>query len=102
MLLVTASLVEPLSLAKRPPVPGQFHVRPNDWEVYSLGRNEGRVGPTMSADDKQWLRERGLDRLKGPGAWVSYDSRSAVSAAPNKPTSAPPPAASSGGGGGKR
>jgi pilus assembly protein CpaC len=103
VLLVTASLVEPVSLAKKPPLPGQFHVVPNDWEVYALGRNEGKGAPTMSTDDKQWLRERGLDRLKGPGAWVSYDSRSAVSAAPNKPTSAPPPSAtSSGTGGGKK
>jgi pilus assembly protein CpaC len=92
VLLVTASLVEPVSLAKKPPVPGQFHVVPNDWEVYALGRNEGKGQPTMSASDKQWLRDRGLDRLKGPGAWVSYDARSAVSAAPNKPTNVPPPA----------
>ena len=44
VVLVTASLVEPLSLAERPPVPAEFHVVPNDWEVYSLGRVEGR-GP---------------------------------------------------------
>jgi pilus assembly protein CpaC len=93
LLLVTASLVEPVSLAKKSPLPGQFHVRPNDWEVYALGRSEGRGAAAMTPDDKEWLRTRGLDRLRGPGAWVSYNDRAAVAAAPNKPTDAPAPAA---------
>jgi pilus assembly protein CpaC len=102
VLLVTASLVEPVSLARRPPLPGQFHVVPNDWEVYSLGRIQGQGAPTMTSADKDWLREKGLDRLRGPGAWVSYDNRSAVSGASNKTSNVPAPAAAAAGGGATR
>jgi pilus assembly protein CpaC len=81
VLLVTASLVDPLTVANRPPVPGEFHVMPNDWEVYALGRIEGEAKARISESDAEWLRKTGLNRLRGPGAWASYDSRSAVGAA---------------------
>jgi pilus assembly protein CpaC len=72
VVLVTASLVEPLSLAAMPPGPGILHVPPNDWELYALGRIQGS-GPAKLADaDAQRLRELGLGGLRGPGAWSSY------------------------------
>jgi pilus assembly protein CpaC len=87
LVVVTAALVEPLSVATRPPVPSQFHAAPNDWEVYGLAHVEGSAAPQMTPADKQWLRDRGLDRLKGPGAWVTFDTKDAVTAAPEQPVS---------------
>ncbi len=84
VLLVTASLVEPTSAAERPPVPSQFYVEPNDWELYALGRTEGAGSPRIAARDAEWLKKSGLDRLRGPGAWASYESRGAVGAADTK------------------
>ena len=51
---------------------------PNDWEVYGLGRVEGRGAARVTKNDADWLRETGLDRLRGPGAWASYDSPAAL------------------------
>jgi pilus assembly protein CpaC len=81
VVLVTASLVEPLSTATRPPSPGMLDVEPNDWELYALGQVEGKGAPKLSSADAQWLRDAGLNRLKGPGAWVRYDSTAAPSRA---------------------
>jgi pilus assembly protein CpaC len=41
VVLVTASLVEPMSLDKTPPLPGFLHEEPKDWELYLEGRIEG-------------------------------------------------------------
>src|SRR6185503_13142243 len=43
VLLVTASLVEPLSVANMPPTPGITHSDPNDWELYAMGKIEGKA-----------------------------------------------------------
>jgi hypothetical protein len=59
-------------------MPSEFHVVPNDWEVYALGRTEGEGSARVSKNDADWLRDTGLDRLRGPGAWASYDSPAAV------------------------
>jgi pilus assembly protein CpaC len=74
VVLVTASLVEPSSNDLHPPVPGAFHVTPNDWELYIEGRTEGRTTVRLAPTQKERLRKLGLDKLEGPGAWASYDS----------------------------
>ena len=73
VILVTASLVEPMSIARTPPLPGFLHVVPDDWEVYIDGRIEGKTPSKICPADAEWLKQRGLDNLVGPGAWDSYD-----------------------------
>jgi len=74
VVLVTASVVEPMSLASSPPLPGELHRPPNDWEFYAMGQIEGSTPAEVSASQAAWLRKSGLDRLLGPGAWVKYDA----------------------------
>ena len=73
VVLVTASLVEPSSNDLHPPVPGSFHVTPNDWELYIEGRIEGKTTVRLAPTQQERLRKLGLDQLQGPGAWASYD-----------------------------
>ena len=73
VVLVTASLVEPMSLAETPPLPGFMHSEPNDWEFYLEGRLEGKMPAKINARDAEWLKQMNLDQLKGPGAWDSYN-----------------------------
>jgi pilus assembly protein CpaC len=87
VVLVTASLVEPMLSASLPPLPGAMHVPPSDWEVYAEGRIEGRP-TTIAPADATRLKALGLDRLKGPGAWASHDGPAGESEAPSAP---PPP-----------
>jgi pilus assembly protein CpaC len=79
LVLVTAALVEPMSPASEPPVPGFSYVPPNDWELYAMGMTEGEGTAKISVSQAEWLRRNGLDDLKGPGAWVDYNSRPAAS-----------------------
>jgi Flp pilus assembly secretin CpaC len=79
VVLTTAWLVEPLSTADSPPVPGVLHSMPNDWELYLEGRIEGSAPPKLSDADARWLEELGLDELTGPGAWVRHDEERAES-----------------------
>ncbi|MHC4418436.1 MAG: type II and III secretion system protein family protein, partial [Planctomycetota bacterium] len=72
VVLVTASLVEPMSLAKTPPLPGFLHEVPDDWELYLDGRIESQEPAKIHPDDAAWLKQNGLDHLLGPGAWDSY------------------------------
>ncbi|MHC4510296.1 MAG: type II and III secretion system protein family protein [Planctomycetota bacterium] len=81
VVLVTATLVEPMSLAAVPPVPGFTHAEPNDWEFYIDGRIEGKEPAKINAEDAHWLRQMGLDQLAGPGAWDSYNRPSSSSPA---------------------
>jgi pilus assembly protein CpaC len=76
LVLVTASLVEPLSVATTPPAPGVTHVTPNDWDLYAMGRIEGKTAAKLSPSDAQNLKDAGLDQLRGPGAWADYGSPS--------------------------
>jgi pilus assembly protein CpaC len=73
VILVTATLVEPMSLGEAPPVPGFMHSDPNDWEFYLEGRLEGKEPPKIGPRDAEWLKKMNLDKLKGPGAWDSYN-----------------------------
>ncbi len=81
VLLVTASLVEPMSLATVPPLPGFLHTEPNDWELYLEGRIEGKKPAKIDPDNARLLKQMGLDRLMGPGAWDSYDKPISLSQA---------------------
>ncbi|MEO6434640.1 MAG: type II and III secretion system protein family protein [Tepidisphaeraceae bacterium] len=76
VVLVTASLVEPSSNELNPPVPGDFHVEPNDWELYVEGRFEGRHTVRVAPAQRERLKRLGLDQLHGPGAWASHDDAS--------------------------
>jgi pilus assembly protein CpaC len=81
VVLVTADLVEPMNYAEAPPVPGFLHKTPNDWEFYIDGRLEAKEPARISTADADWLRQMGLDKLMGPGAWDSYDNSGAPSQA---------------------
>jgi len=100
VILVTASLVEPMSLAQAPPLPGVTHQAPSDWELYVEGRIESREPARIDPASQQWLREMGLDRLVGPGAWDTYEEQDfnatmrAAEATAAEQTNAAPPRAS--------
>lgn len=86
VVLVTATLVEPMAIsAGRLPVPGIMHTPPNDWELYALGKIEGQAPTRISPADAAWLQQMGLDRLKGPGAWMTYESGASRSHATVRP-----------------
>lgn len=81
VILVTAALVEPMSVATAPPLPGATYTPPNDWELYIEGRIGGREPARLDPASAAWLTEMGLDQLVGPGAWASYENE--TSAAPS-------------------
>ena len=93
VVLVTASLVEPMSATLGPLTPGAAHTAPNDWELYALGKLEG--SPASVATSEVWIRESGLSRLHGPGAWMTYDTPSTPVKPGVDPTATPAPAADS-------
>jgi pilus assembly protein CpaC len=74
VLLVTASLVEPQSIAQKPVLPGDMHKAPNDWEFYFLGQTENSKPAAVSPDDSHRMQAQGLNDLRGPGAWASYST----------------------------
>ena len=76
VILVTASLVEPMSVASAPPLPGIAHQAPNDWEFYVEGRIESKEPARIDPDSQKWLQDMGLDQLVGPGAWDTYEDKS--------------------------
>jgi pilus assembly protein CpaC len=93
LVLVTASLVEPVSQLNLPVPPGGTHEDPSDWGLYV----EGRLGSSqkLSQGDSESMRSLGLDRLRGPGAWMSHGQTPAYSQArsdQSAPASAPPSA----------
>ena len=79
LVMVTASLVEPLSWSDARPMPGDLHEAPNDWELYMNGQIEAPV-PALAPPDAERLHEMGFHRLRGPGAWASHDQPPVVSA----------------------
>jgi hypothetical protein len=62
-----------MSLGEVPPLPGFLHSDPNDWEFYLEGRLESKEPAKIGSHDAEWLKQMNLDRLKGPGAWDSYN-----------------------------
>jgi pilus assembly protein CpaC len=87
VVLVTANLVEPLNTT--PAVPGFGHKDPNDWELYGCAQLEGAGAARISASDAKWLKETGITRLKGPGAWATYEGPASHSQSTLKPTVGP-------------
>jgi pilus assembly protein CpaC len=81
VILVTASLVEPMSVGQAPPLPGVAHQIPDDWELYLEGRLEGKEPAKIDPVSQQWLRDMGLAGLVGPGAWDTYEGQSHAEAA---------------------
>ncbi|MAE68055.1 MAG: hypothetical protein CMJ18_27715 [Phycisphaeraceae bacterium] len=74
VVLATISLVEPMNEGDDMPVPGELHREPDDWQLYINGEIEGAAPGKISPDEAEWMKRRGLHRLKGPGAWVTYES----------------------------
>jgi len=72
VMLVTAELVEPMSLATTPPLPGFLHAAPSDWELYGKARLESEEPAKIDAAGAGWLQKTGLTELFGAGAWDSY------------------------------
>lgn len=89
VILVTASLVEPLSLANTPPLPGATHTVPDDWELYLEGRISGKEPAKLDPASVQWLKDMGLDQLVGPGAWATYGESCTTGTAPGASCSTP-------------
>lgn len=72
VVLATVELVNPISTTADRPLPGDLHDAPSDWELYAEGRIEGRKPAKLGKANAQWLRDMGLYRLKGEGAWQPY------------------------------
>lgn len=66
VIMVTPSLVEPMSYANQPVLPGERFVAPDDWELMTLGK----IGYTEGGPDSPDADS--LSELKGPGAWDSH------------------------------
>jgi len=93
VVMVTASLVEPMTVAGQLPLPGLLHSPPDDWELYAEGRIEGKAPARISPTDAAWLKQMGLDQLKGPGAWATYEVGPARSRSSVRPPQATQPSA---------
>jgi pilus assembly protein CpaC len=73
LVLVTASLVEPTSTEANPLVPGMLHEAPNDWEFYWEGRTGSKDHPRLAPAQAESLKRLGLNNLRGPGGWATYE-----------------------------
>ena len=77
VVLVTAELVEPVdTLAGSEILPGDYHVRPDDWELFMEGKIEGSVVAPLPKEQADALRKLGIEGLEGPGAWKRFDDPS--------------------------
>src|SRR5262249_53423050 len=85
VVMVTADLVAPLNEAGKAALPGSLSTPPNDWELYAQGKLDGDVRPVVSQADAAWLQHKGLDPLRAPGAWMSYDQAPAAGQATMRP-----------------
>jgi pilus assembly protein CpaC len=68
VVLVTATLVEPVSYGDRLPLPGDHHESPSDWNLFIKGYIEN---PDEYVDED--TDTDALSQLEGPGAWDSYE-----------------------------
>jgi pilus assembly protein CpaC len=80
LVLVTASLVEPVSELNLPAMPGGMHTDPNDWELYLMGAIGGSKAK-VAEGDSQSMQSLGLGKLRGPGAWMNHGQTPAFSQA---------------------
>jgi pilus assembly protein CpaC len=89
VVMCTADLVAPLNSSQNAALPGSMDTPPNDWELYAMGKLDGDLTAKASPADAAWLSEKGLDRLRGPGAWMSYDKPPALSTSSYRAPAAP-------------
>lgn len=75
VVLVSVSLVEPMSTAHVPPLPGALHSAPSDWELYGAGKIEGTLPAELESVSMLGMTDLGLNQLRGPGAWATYGNR---------------------------
>jgi pilus assembly protein CpaC len=91
VVLVTPSLVEPVSDKMPAAVPGADYTVPGDWSFYIGGDLEGEATwkplPPATA-----ITDLGFEKLHGPGAWADYGKGSARSQAALRPAATPPAA----------
>jgi pilus assembly protein CpaC len=78
VVMVTADLVAPLNVGGKTALPGSLDTPPDDWELYAKGKVDGDIPAKCSPADAAWLEEKGLDRLRGPGAWMNYEQPAAA------------------------
>ena len=84
VILVTASLVEPMSVASAPPLPGVTHQAPNDWEFYVEGRIEGKEPARIDPASQKWLRRWAWTSSSAPAPGTPTKSR-AIRSPPVRP-----------------
>ncbi len=74
VVMVTASLVTPMSPSDAPPLPGTLEQPENDWEIFVEADFDGTIPVVASKSSPSSLKRLGLDRLRGPGAWATHDN----------------------------
>jgi len=72
LVMVTANLVEPFAARTVPPLPGTDEIVPSDWELFMESRLEGDRPGRVPVHQAEHMRALGLDRLRGPGAWMVH------------------------------
>jgi pilus assembly protein CpaC len=72
LVLVTVDLVEPMDDQTLLPIQGELHKAPSDWEFYGQGKMEKGVPGKLANSEAGYVRDLGLDELKGPGGWTYY------------------------------
>ncbi|HZM00184.1 MAG TPA: type II and III secretion system protein family protein, partial [Planctomycetota bacterium] len=70
--LVTVDLVEPSDSQVFPPLPGETHEAPGDWELYYEGKLEANTPGRLANSEGPYVNALGLQDLRGPGAWAYY------------------------------
>ena len=70
--LVTVDLVQAQDAQVFPPLPGEEHQVPNDWELYYEGKLEANTPGRLANSEGAYVNALGLQGLKGPGAWAYY------------------------------
>jgi pilus assembly protein CpaC len=85
VVLVTPTLVEPISEKLPDALPGADYTVPGDWDFYVRGEIAGKTQwkplPPATA-----ITDLGLEKLHGPGAWASYAQGAARSQAALRPS----------------
>jgi pilus assembly protein CpaC len=81
LLLATTSLVEPLSAANVPPLPGEYAAAPSDWELFYDGKLESDRTAPPEGSSADWMNQLGLAGLAGPGGWSRHGQAPAESRA---------------------
>ena len=73
VVMVTANLVSPSS-TDNAPLPGSIRVPVDDWDLFLNGNIDGRIPGVPPKAVPDLFRTLKLERLKGPGAWRTYEN----------------------------